>query len=105
MGIGSPPASGGSLVTQFSFPPAKLQGPMLFVLSSPRSGSSLMQLCLNVHPQLAAGQEVTMLMYDTLKARKDALEGQFIYGGLAQAFRDLWLLETEEEAQARLDAL
>ena len=60
-----------------------------------------MQLCFNVHPKLAAGQEITLLMFETLKARKDALEGQFVYGGLAQTFKELWRLETEEEYKAR----
>ena len=88
-----------------SIPSAPLADQILFVLSSPRSGSSLLQLCLNVHPQLVAGQEITLLMFETLKARKTALEGQFIYGGLAQCFMELWGLESEQAAQERLDGL
>jgi len=88
-----------------SLPSAPLADPIFFVLSSPRSGSSLMQLCLNVHPQLVAGQEITLLMFETLKARKTALDGQFIYGGLAQCFAELWGLESEQVAQERLDSL
>ena len=42
-------------------------------------------------------------MFDTLKARDDAIRGEFIYGGLAQAFKELWDLESEEAAQKRLD--
>ena len=43
-------------------PPAPLPLPMVFVLSSPRSGSTVFQLSLNAHPQLYAGQELYLLM-------------------------------------------
>ena len=46
-------------------PPAPLPLPMVFVLSSPRSGSTVFQLSLNAHPQLYAGQELHMLMCAT----------------------------------------
>jgi len=103
-GLGTDSASGDS-ISPTALPPSPLSEPIFFILSSPRSGSSLMQLCFNVHPQLAAGQEITLLMFETLKARKDALEGQFIYGGLAQTFKGLWRLDSEEAAQQRLDRL
>ena len=38
--------------------PARLTSPILFVLSYMRSGSSLLQLCLQCHPSLYAGQEL-----------------------------------------------
>ena len=38
--------------------PARLTTPILFVLSYMRSGSSLLQLCLQCHPNLYAGQEL-----------------------------------------------
>ena len=43
-------------------------------------------------------------MFNTLKARDSALRGEFIYGGLAQAFKELWGLGSEEAAQKRLDS-
>ena len=43
--------------------PDKLVKPILFVLSSPRSGSSLLQLCLQANPKLYAGQELYLLMF------------------------------------------
>ena len=45
-----------------ALPPAPLPLPMVFVLSSPRSGSTVFQLSLNAHPQLYAGQELYLLM-------------------------------------------
>ena len=47
-----------------------LHTPILFVLSSPRSGSSLLQLCLQVHQQLYAGQELHLLPYATMRERR-----------------------------------
>lgn len=43
--------------------------PVLFVLSSPRSGSSLLQLCLEASPFLCAPQELYLLQADSLDQR------------------------------------
>jgi hypothetical protein len=48
----------------------RLHTPILFVLSSPRSGSSLLQLCLQVHQELYAGQELHLLLYATMRERR-----------------------------------
>ena len=44
--------------------------PVLFVLSSPRSGSSLLQLCLQVNSNLYAGQELHLLPYADMRERR-----------------------------------
>jgi hypothetical protein len=42
---------------------------VLFVLSNERSGSSLLQLCLNAHSSLHAGQELYLLPFSTVDER------------------------------------
>ena len=42
---------------------------VLFVLSNERSGSSLLQLCLQVHWSLYAGQELYLLPFSTVDER------------------------------------
>merc|ERR1712185_170577 len=63
--------------------------PILFLLSSPRSGSSLLQLCLNAHPELYAGQELFLLPFETLGERRRLLEGTGFEEGLVKTVMEL----------------
>jgi len=72
-----------------SAPPSPLERPVLFVLSTIRSGSSLLQLCLNAHPRLYAGQELYLLMFDTLAERERALAGSAMGEGLLKTLMEL----------------
>ena len=49
--------------------PRRNKGRMVFVLGSPRSGSTLLQLMLNMHPQLYAGQELYLLQFFSMEER------------------------------------
>lgn len=49
----------------------------IFVLSPPRSGSTLLRIILAGHPQLFAPPELHLLSYLTLADRKQALSGEF----------------------------
>ena len=46
--------------------PNKISNPLIFVMSSPRSGSTLFQLILNTHPDCYAPQELFLLMVNTV---------------------------------------
>lgn len=72
-------------------PPEPLDLPVLFVLSTPRAGSSLLQLCLNVNTALYAGQELYLLMFDTMGERASCLAGDlaFMTNGLVHCVADL----------------
>jgi hypothetical protein len=61
---------------------------MVFVLSSPRSGSTVFQLSLNAHPQLYAGQELYLLMHGTLGER-ERLSSRPLRQGLPRALAEL----------------
>jgi hypothetical protein len=73
-------------------PPAveRLDGtPVLFVLSSPRSGSSLLQLCLQVNNALYAGQELHLLPFATMHERRMLCPFELLEG-LVKTVADVW---------------
>ncbi len=49
----------------------------IFVLSPPRSGTSLLRVMLAGHPDLFAGSELQLLHFDTLQQRRRAFDGPF----------------------------
>ena len=49
----------------------------IFVLSPPRSGTSLLRVMLAGHPGLFAGSELQLLHFDTLEQRRRAFDGPF----------------------------
>ncbi|MGI9659262.1 MAG: amino acid adenylation domain-containing protein, partial [Gaiellaceae bacterium] len=57
------------------------QGPAnsraIFVLSPPRSGTSLLRVMLAGHPDLFAGSELQLLTFDTLEQRRAVFDGRF----------------------------
>jgi len=95
----SGPSSGGSVSLSFmntsvvagtAAPIAeRLRRPILFVLSSPRSGSSLLQLCLQANPALYAGQELYLLMFDSMGERAAVPEMRFVEEGLVKTIMEL----------------
>ena len=54
----------------------KVKGPFVIILSSPRSGSTLLQMMLNAHPLIFAPQELNLLTYDTMHERMCNLRGE-----------------------------
>ena len=60
------------------------------MLSTPRAGSSLLQLCLHAHSMLVAPQELYLLPFQTIKQRQSALSGPLgLSGGLIRAIAEL----------------
>ncbi len=55
----------------------KKNPPAIFVLSPPRSGSTLFRVMLAGHPKLFAPPELELLSFNTLKDRKQELSQQF----------------------------
>ncbi|HEX6864210.1 MAG TPA: condensation domain-containing protein, partial [Thermoanaerobaculia bacterium] len=50
--------------------------PAVFVLSPPRSGSTLLRVMLGTHPRLFAPPELELLSFGTLAERRDAFSGR-----------------------------
>ena len=90
--------------------PPEIEAPLslniLFVLSNERSGSSLLQLCLQCHSSLYAGQELYLLPFSSLEERGNLLPFEMKEGLLKNvmelrrcSFEDAieWLDEQEEK--------
>ncbi|KAH8093678.1 hypothetical protein JL720_4828 [Aureococcus anophagefferens] len=72
----------------------------VYVICTPRSGSSLLQLCLESHPLLYAPQELYLLKYDDLQHRADNTpEKSGLYGGLLETVATL-RQETSDHGRA-----
>ncbi|HSF42281.1 MAG TPA: amino acid adenylation domain-containing protein [Thermoanaerobaculia bacterium] len=80
--------------------------PAVFVLSPPRSGSTLLRVLLGGHPGLFAPPELELLPYDTLAERRAAFPGSdaFRLEGLPRALMELRLCGPGE-AQAALSEM
>ncbi len=85
-------AEAGRLVRGLGPLPARIAAlprnpPAVFVLSPPRSGSTLLRVMLAGHPSLFAPPELELLNFDTLAERRDAFSGRdaFRLEGLLRA--------------------
>jgi len=63
--------------------------PMMFILCPPRSGSTLLQLYLSVHPGLYAPQELHLMQFDSMSERNTALSGTVLAHGLTKCVQEL----------------
>ena len=90
----------------YDLPKSAKAGPALFVLCSPRSGSTLLRIMLGVHPRLFAPPEMGLLLHGDFESRRRALSeiGTFWNEGLLQAISSLKHCSTSE-ASAELARL
>ncbi len=86
--------------------PADRNPPAIFVLSPPRSGSTLLRVMLAGHPGLFAPPELDLLSFNTLAERRAAFSGKYEFwlGGPIKALTEL-LDCPADEAVRRMDAL
>jgi len=81
-------------------PVEKLPRCIVFVLAGPRSGSTLLQLVLNAHPGLYAGQELYLLQFATMAERRRRLDRpelrDWAFEGLRKAVMELRGCELDE---------
>lgn len=63
--------------------------PAAFILSSPRSGSTLLRVMLAGHPSLSSPPELHLLPFDTMAERKQELGVSQLGEGLKRAFMSL----------------
>ncbi len=81
-------------------PPTRARGPV-FLLSSPRAGSTLLRVMLAGHPALFAPPELHLLLAEDLAAWHARLAPNLLTLGLAQAWVGLGV--PADEASARVD--
>jgi amino acid adenylation domain-containing protein len=81
-----------------------LNPPALFLLSPPRSGSTLLRVMLGSHPRLFAPPELELLSFHRLAERRAAFQGRdsFWLEGAVRAVMEAWRC-TAEEAEALLE--
>ena len=74
---------------------------MTYILTTPRSGSSLLRIMLAGHPQLFAPPELELLSYDSLQQRRNRLSGgiDFMREGLVRAVMELKSCDADEAQQ------
>jgi thioesterase domain-containing protein/NAD(P)-dependent dehydrogenase (short-subunit alcohol dehydrogenase family)/acyl carrier protein len=82
--------------------PAVRNRPAIFLLSAPRSGSTLLRVMLAGHPQLFSPPELHLLQYNTMREWHDGLGTSFLGEGLARAWMELRRC-SPEEAKALVD--
>ncbi|MCG8364020.1 MAG: alpha/beta fold hydrolase, partial [Pseudanabaenales cyanobacterium] len=63
--------------------------PAIFLLSSPRSGSTLLRVMLAGHPALFCPPELHLLPFETLAERQTALANSYLNEGLQRAVMEL----------------
>ncbi|WP_435103187.1 SDR family NAD(P)-dependent oxidoreductase [Arhodomonas sp. AD133] len=81
-----------------------LTEPMVFVLSTPRAGSTLLRAMLQGHPGLFAPPELHLLGYGTLQERRTGLAETGLEEGLIDAVRHLRGVSAEV-ARAEIEAI
>jgi pimeloyl-ACP methyl ester carboxylesterase/malonyl CoA-acyl carrier protein transacylase len=83
-------------------PPEKNPQPIAFILSSPRSGSTLLRVMLAGHPALYSPPELHLLPFETMGDRQAELGLSHLGEGLQRALMDLEGM-TAAESQAQIE--
>ncbi len=85
--------------------PAQDKNPsMVFLLSAPRSGSTLLRLMLGGHPRLFCPPELALLAYHSLSDWQENQQALFTQNGVEQSLTALLNID-ERAVQAKLDEL
>lgn len=75
--------------------PSQPNDSMIFLLSAPRSGSTLLRVMLAGHPDLFCPPELHLLPFNTLAAQQTALGGSYLQEGLQRALMELWQIDAD----------
>ncbi|MCB0180221.1 MAG: SDR family NAD(P)-dependent oxidoreductase, partial [Anaerolineae bacterium] len=78
--------------------PAKRNPGIVFVLSGPRSGSTLLRVMLAGHPDLFSPPELHLLQFNDLAERNSNLDRSYLAEGLQRAIMELTDLDPNESA-------
>jgi acyl transferase domain-containing protein/thioesterase domain-containing protein/acyl carrier protein len=69
---------------------------MVFLLSGPRSGSTLLRVMLAGHPALFCPPELHLLQFERMQARRQGLGATYLNEGLQRAFMELEGLDSTQ---------
>ena len=101
----APEAESSELLPRISSPltqPNRRNPQLVFLLSSPRAGSTLLRVMLAGHPALFSPPELHLLPFNSLGERKNRLAGSYLDEGLQRAMMELMDLDAVQ-SQALLD--
>ena len=73
--------------------------PIAFILSSPRSGSTLLRVMLAGHPALSSPPELHLLPFENMQQRQSELGISHLGEGLQRAFMELKGIDAQESQQ------
>ncbi|PZV09422.1 MAG: polyketide synthase module [Leptolyngbya sp.] len=76
--------------------PTRRNPPMVFLLSAPRSGSTLLRVMLAGHPGLFCPPELHLLPFNTLEAQGAALGYSYLQEGLQRAVMELLQVNAQQ---------
>lgn len=76
--------------------PSRRNDSMIFLLSAPRSGSTLLRVMLAGHPDLFCPPELHLLPFNTLEAQQQALGSSYLQEGLQRAVMELLHLDADQ---------
>ena len=74
---------------QRSMPRQQSDRPIAFILSSPRSGSTLLRVMLAGHPDLVSPPELHLLPFENMQERQQELDNSYLGEGLQRALMEL----------------
>ena len=77
----------------------KIDRPMAFILSSPRSGSTLLRVMLAGHPDLVSPPELHLLPFSSMQERERELATSYLGEGLQRALMELKGIDAAEAQQ------
>lgn len=72
---------------------------VVFVLSTPRAGSTLLRVMLAGHSRLFAPPELHLLPFDSMQQRRDALDRSHLAEGLQRAVMELLAVDAAESSR------
>ena len=86
-----------------SVPKQKIDRPIAFILSSPRSGSTLLRVMLAGHPDLVSPPELHLLPFNTMGERERELATSYLGEGLQRALMELKGIDAAQAQQLLKD--
>ena len=79
--------------------PEKRNSGMIFLLSGPRSGSTLLRVMLAGHPDLFSPPELHLLAFNDMAERNPNLDRSYLAEGLQRALMELTGLDADDSAE------
>jgi acyl carrier protein len=74
--------------------PERIHSPIVFILSSPRAGSTLLRVMLAGHPDLFCPPELHLLPFEDMRTRNELLGGSYLDEGLTRSIMEIHSIDS-----------